>query len=125
MKVNVDDSVLTFESRAAIGGVLRGLNGSWMGVFDMVVGLLDIFKIEARALLEGLKFVWAKGYHKVEIKRLGSKISAILRENNGVANRTTKEARGEMDHLIIHEEPRGSVRGLLDDDIHCATISFD
>ncbi|MBA0745599.1 hypothetical protein Gogos_008170, partial [Gossypium gossypioides] len=108
MKVNVDGSVSTFKSRAAIGGVLRGLNGSWMGVFDMVVGLSDIFKIEARALLEGLKFVWAKGYRKVEIESDNSLLITILRENNGVANRITKEARGEMDHLIIHEEPRGS-----------------
>ncbi|MBA0669707.1 hypothetical protein Goklo_029372 [Gossypium klotzschianum] len=74
-----------------------------MGVFDMVV-----------------KFVWAKGYRKVEIESDNSLLitviqnglvannnysEQILRENNGVANRITKEARGEMDHLIIHEEP--------------------
>ncbi|MBA0565599.1 hypothetical protein Golob_010465, partial [Gossypium lobatum] len=83
MKVNVDDSVLTFKSRAAIGGVLRGLNGSWMGDFDMVVGLLDIFRIEARALLEGLKFVWAKGYRKVEIESDNSLLITVIQ--NGLA----------------------------------------
>ncbi|MFQ6624810.1 hypothetical protein Gotur_003230, partial [Gossypium turneri] len=56
VKVNVDGSVSTFKSRAAIGGVVRELNGNWMGGFEMVVGLSDIFQIEARALLEGLKF---------------------------------------------------------------------
>ncbi|KAK5831385.1 hypothetical protein PVK06_015182 [Gossypium arboreum] len=68
MKVNVDGSMSTFKPRATIGGVLRGLNGSWIGVFDMVVGLSDIFKIEARVLLEGLKFVWAKGYRKWRLR---------------------------------------------------------
>ncbi|MBA0691356.1 hypothetical protein Goari_008986 [Gossypium aridum] len=92
MKVNGDDSVLTFKPRAAIGGVLRGLTGSWMGVFDMVVGLLDIFKIEARALLEGLKFVWAKGYRKVEIESDDSLLITVI-QNGLAANNNYNEVR--------------------------------
>ncbi|MBA0574142.1 hypothetical protein Golob_001374, partial [Gossypium lobatum] len=119
VKVNVDGSVLTFKPRATIGGVVRGLNGSCMGGFEMVVGLANVFQIEARALLEGLKFSWAKGYHTVEIESDNSILVAviqnglvgnnnydkILRESNRVTDRIAREARGEMEHLITHEEP--------------------
>ncbi|MBA0875040.1 hypothetical protein Goshw_025336 [Gossypium schwendimanii] len=43
VKVNVDGSVSTFKPRATIGGVVRGLNGSWMGGFEIVVGLANVF----------------------------------------------------------------------------------
>ncbi|MBA0609551.1 hypothetical protein Godav_021588 [Gossypium davidsonii] len=126
-----------------------------MGGFEIVVGLVDIFQIEARALLEGLKFAWAKGYRRVEIenendnsisvaiiqnglttnnicsevgliqdwccKDWEEKFQQIMRESDMVIDRVAKEALGEMDHLIIHEEPPKSVRSLLDDDTHCTT----
>ncbi|MFQ6624961.1 hypothetical protein Gotur_003606, partial [Gossypium turneri] len=88
-----------------------------MGGFEIVVGLVDIFQIEARALLEGLKFAWAKGYRRVEIENENdNSISSDM-----VIDRVAKETLGEIDHLIIHEEPPKSVRGLLDDDTHCIT----
>ncbi|MBA0872585.1 hypothetical protein Goshw_016676 [Gossypium schwendimanii] len=43
IKVNVDGSVPTFKPRATIGGVVRGPSGSWMAVFEMVVGLSNVF----------------------------------------------------------------------------------
>ncbi|MBA0552731.1 hypothetical protein Golob_023511 [Gossypium lobatum] len=123
VKVNVDGLVSTFKSRAAIGGVVRELNGNWMGGFEMVVGLSDIFQIEA----QGLKFAWTKGCPRVEIESDNSmldwevKFQPILKKSNKVAYRIAKEVRGEMEHLIIHEEPPESVRGLLDYDNHCTT----
>ncbi|MBA0697911.1 hypothetical protein Goari_021430, partial [Gossypium aridum] len=36
------------------------------------------------------------------------KFRQILKESNGVADRITKEARDEIDQLIIHEEPLGA-----------------
>ncbi|MBA0678722.1 hypothetical protein Goari_020047, partial [Gossypium aridum] len=131
VKVNVDGLVSTFKSRAAIGGVVRELNGNWMGGFEMVVGLSDIFQIEALALLEGLNFAWAKRCPRVEIESDNSMLVTIIQnglvanniysESNRVADRIAKEVRGEMEHLIIHEEPPESVRGLLDYDNHCTT----
>ncbi|MFQ6648286.1 hypothetical protein Gotur_021301 [Gossypium turneri] len=79
IKVNVDGSVPTFKPRATIGGVVRGPSGSWMAAFEMVC-LMD----------------W-------EVK-----FRQILRESNKVADRIAKEARDEMDQLIIHEEPLGA-----------------
>ncbi|MBA0798564.1 hypothetical protein Gohar_009147, partial [Gossypium harknessii] len=75
VKVNVDGSMSTFKPRAAI----------------------------ARALLEGLKFAWAKGYRRVEIESNNSVL--ILWVSNRVADRIAREAQGEMEHLITHEEP--------------------
>ncbi|MBA0702147.1 hypothetical protein Goari_020347 [Gossypium aridum] len=58
VKVNVDGSVSTFKSRAAI----------------------------ARALLEGLKFAWAKGYRRVEIESDNSVLVAIIQNGLGANN---------------------------------------
>ncbi|MBA0760690.1 hypothetical protein Gotri_023418 [Gossypium trilobum] len=44
----------------------------------MVVRLSDIFQIEARALLEGLKHAWAQGYHQVEIESDDSLLVAVI-----------------------------------------------
>ncbi|KAH1115353.1 hypothetical protein J1N35_008731 [Gossypium stocksii] len=146
VKVNVDSSVSTFKSRAAIGEVVRKLNGNWMGDLEILVGLSDIFQIEARALLEGLKFAWEKRCRRVEIESDNSVlvtiiqnglaandiysevrlIQPILRKSNRVTDRIAKEVRDEIEHLIIHKEPPESVRGLLDYDNRCATyLLFD
>ncbi|MBA0856317.1 hypothetical protein Goshw_026668, partial [Gossypium schwendimanii] len=57
--VNVDGLVLATRPKVAIGGVMRGSNGEWMGGFDMMIGMSNIFQVESRAMLEGLKLAWA------------------------------------------------------------------
>ncbi|MBA0691916.1 hypothetical protein Goari_009517 [Gossypium aridum] len=42
----------------------------------------------------------------------------ILRDNNKVVDCIAKEARGEIEQLIIHVDPLKYVRSLLEDDIH-------
>ncbi|KAA3462750.1 reverse transcriptase [Gossypium australe] len=128
IKVNVDSSMSTTRPKATIEGVVRGPNGGWMGGFEMMIGLSDIFQVEARALFEGLKFAWAQGFCQVEIesdnalliaviqnglaasskynkirqiyawcfKRWDVKFCQIMTDNNKVANRIAKKARGEM-----------------------------
>ncbi|MBA0854234.1 hypothetical protein Goshw_027885, partial [Gossypium schwendimanii] len=83
IKVNVDGLVLTMRQKVSIGGVVRGPNGAWMGGFEMKIGLSDIFQVEARALLEGLKFVWAQGYRQVEIE--SDNVLLIVVIQNGLA----------------------------------------
>ncbi|MBA0735817.1 hypothetical protein Gogos_019631, partial [Gossypium gossypioides] len=61
-----------------------------MGGFEIVVGLVDIFKIEARALLEGLKFAWAKGYRRVKIENDNS-ISVAIIQNGLTTNNICNE----------------------------------
>lgn len=52
------------------------------GGFHMVLGLSDIFLVEPRALLEGLKLAWAKGYRQVEIKSDNAILISVVQ--NGI-----------------------------------------
>ncbi|MBA0670240.1 hypothetical protein Goklo_023947 [Gossypium klotzschianum] len=38
------------------------MDGEWLISFNMVIGMDEIFKIEARAIVEGMKLAWLKGY---------------------------------------------------------------
>ncbi|MBA0774336.1 hypothetical protein Gotri_009553, partial [Gossypium trilobum] len=49
------------------------------------------------------------------------KFRQILRESNRVIDCLAKEARGEVEQLIVHEEPPTSLRSLLNNDNHCAS----
>ncbi|KAK5846886.1 hypothetical protein PVK06_003187 [Gossypium arboreum] len=62
------------------------MNGNWMGGFEMVVGLSDIFHIEARALLEGLKFACAKRCRRVEIESDNFGLVTIIQNGLAVNN---------------------------------------
>ncbi|MBA0623855.1 hypothetical protein Godav_009290, partial [Gossypium davidsonii] len=46
----------------------------------------------------------------------------ILRDSNKVVDCIAKEARGEMEQLIIHVDPLKYVRSLLEDNIHHVII---
>ncbi|KAK5794618.1 hypothetical protein PVK06_035857 [Gossypium arboreum] len=67
VKINVDGSVSTNNNKAAIGGAVRNSYGEWLTGFNMVTGIDEIFKIEARVIVEGMKLAWLKGYKQVEI----------------------------------------------------------
>lgn len=55
----------------------------------MVIQLTDIFKVEARAIREGLKLVWVWSFCKLEVKSNNILLVDILQnrlvENNSVA----------------------------------------
>lgn len=78
--------MLSTRPRAAIGRVMRGSNGGWMGGFQMVTRLFDIFQVEARALLKDLKLALSKGYHQVEIESDNATLISIIQ--NGLAVRS-------------------------------------
>ncbi|KAH1091154.1 hypothetical protein J1N35_018411 [Gossypium stocksii] len=120
VKVNVNSSVSTFKPRTAIGGVVRGLDGSWIGGFEMVV------EWRLRVIIQN-GLATNNNYNKVKLiqdwchKSWEVKFRQTLRESNRVVDCLTKEARGKMEQLIIHEEPPASVRSLLNNDNHCAS----
>ncbi|MBA0641479.1 hypothetical protein Goklo_026021, partial [Gossypium klotzschianum] len=62
VKLNTDRVVSKNNSFVGIGRVFRGVDGKWLGGFLMKLRNDSIFKIEARALLEGLLISWRKGY---------------------------------------------------------------
>ncbi|KAK5785322.1 hypothetical protein PVK06_039894 [Gossypium arboreum] len=67
VKINVDGSVPINNSKAGIGGAVRDSNRKWLTGFNMVTGMDEIFRIEARAVIEGMKLAWVEGYKQVEI----------------------------------------------------------
>ncbi|MBA0852724.1 hypothetical protein Goshw_009019, partial [Gossypium schwendimanii] len=60
------------------GGAIREPNGGWLVGFGMVTGLTDIFQVEVRAMLEGLKIAWAYGFHQVEAESDNALLVDIL-----------------------------------------------
>ncbi|MBA0813798.1 hypothetical protein Gohar_027620, partial [Gossypium harknessii] len=82
-KINVDGSVSRNSSRAAIGGVLRGPSGGWLVGFRMRTGMFDIFSIEAKVVLEGLKLAWNRGFGQAELECDNVLLVDVLR--NGLA----------------------------------------
>ncbi|MBA0816957.1 hypothetical protein Gohar_001563, partial [Gossypium harknessii] len=93
--VNVDGSVSTARSRAALGGAIRGPIGGWLVRFGMVRRLTNIFHVEARTMLEGLKIAWARDFHQVEVESDNALLVDILR--NGLAG-TNNVAEVRMIH---------------------------
>ncbi|KAH1045675.1 hypothetical protein J1N35_036459 [Gossypium stocksii] len=62
VKINIDVSVSKNNTKAAIGGVLQNLDWEWLMGFNMVTEMDEIFRIEAQAIVEGMKIAWLKGY---------------------------------------------------------------
>ncbi|MBA0847816.1 hypothetical protein Goshw_023937 [Gossypium schwendimanii] len=46
---------------------MRNSDGQWLMGFNIVTGMDEIFRIEAQAIVEGMKLAWLKGYKQVEI----------------------------------------------------------
>ncbi|MBA0875892.1 hypothetical protein Goshw_015058 [Gossypium schwendimanii] len=67
IKLNTDGPFLNHLSRATVGGVFRGSNGGWVSGFSMKVGGSDIFQVEARAIYEGHKLAWSRGFSRIEV----------------------------------------------------------
>ncbi|MBA0743005.1 hypothetical protein Gogos_005729 [Gossypium gossypioides] len=83
VKVNVDGSMSINNLKAFVGKAVRGPNGGWLVGFKMVLGMNGIFQIEAKAILEGLKLAWAKGFKCVELESDNAMLIEII--HNGLA----------------------------------------
>ncbi|MBA0701147.1 hypothetical protein Goari_027443 [Gossypium aridum] len=62
----------------------------------MVIGMADIFQIEVRAILEGLKLAWMRGFRQVEVESDNALLIDSIR-NGFAANSNTVEVQ------LIHE----------------------
>ncbi|KAK5777208.1 hypothetical protein PVK06_045175 [Gossypium arboreum] len=96
IKINVDGSVMTNYTKVAVGVAVRDWNGKWLMGFNMVTRMDKIFRIEAQAIVEGVKLAWLKGYKQVKINC----DNAILTETicNGFASISNIE-----EVRLIHE----------------------
>ncbi|KAH1083036.1 hypothetical protein J1N35_022797 [Gossypium stocksii] len=67
-KINVDGSLSKCGSRVAIGEVAQGPSSDWLFGFKVSVSFKDIFQIEAKAVFEGLRLAWNKGFRQMELE---------------------------------------------------------
>ncbi|CAN0856148.1 Putative ribonuclease H protein At1g65750 [Linum grandiflorum] len=68
VKMNTDGSVTTNPHSAAVGVVVRGENGGWIGGFCSWIGTQEILHTELRALRDGLSWVRLMGYRRVVVE---------------------------------------------------------
>ncbi|MBA0743942.1 hypothetical protein Gogos_006591 [Gossypium gossypioides] len=86
---------------ATIWGVVRGPNRGWMGGFEMMIGLSNIFQVKARALFKGFKFTWAQGFCQVEIESNNALLIAVI-QNRLAANSKYSEIRQIYEWCFKH-----------------------
>ncbi|KAK5794016.1 hypothetical protein PVK06_035207 [Gossypium arboreum] len=67
-KLNTDGAVSLNGSYVAIGGVIKNANANWLWGLSMLLRKIIIFKIEARAILKGLRLAWEKKIRLLEIE---------------------------------------------------------
>ncbi|MBA0759190.1 hypothetical protein Gotri_022110 [Gossypium trilobum] len=98
-----------------VAGVMRGPSRGWLVGFRMITSMSDIFNIEFKAVLEGLKLAWDRGFRQVEVESDNSFLINVLRndlaarDSNKVADQLAKMDRGRVNCLVIHEDPHHSV----------------
>lgn len=67
-KINSDGIVSTSGQDASIGEVLRDSNANLFWGYTISFSKESIFKVETKAMLEGLFIAWEKGFRKVEVE---------------------------------------------------------
>ncbi|MBA0813702.1 hypothetical protein Gohar_027530 [Gossypium harknessii] len=68
VKLNTDDVVSLSSYLATIGGVIRDEDGNWLCGYAMILERDEVFRTEARSMLEGLRLAWEKRYRQVELE---------------------------------------------------------
>ncbi|MBA0832984.1 hypothetical protein Goarm_017328 [Gossypium armourianum] len=72
-------------------------------------GMVDIFQIEARDILEGLKLAW--------MRERQFKLQHVLKESNKVADCIANVAGSEMNQLVVFVDPTSHLRKFLEENI--------
>lgn len=68
IKLNMDGARSSNDSNSCTGGMFRNSIAKWLCDFSMVVGKDSIFRIEAKAMLEGLRIAWEKGFRQLDVE---------------------------------------------------------
>ncbi|MBA0596587.1 hypothetical protein Gorai_013402, partial [Gossypium raimondii] len=91
-KLNSDGVVSIIGQSASIGGVLRDSNANWLRGYTMSFDKKLAFKVEIRAMLEGLFITWEKGLRKVEVECDNTLLIELILSGGG-ANSSLVELR--------------------------------
>ncbi|MFQ6640195.1 hypothetical protein Gotur_015442 [Gossypium turneri] len=107
IKINVDGSVSVSNTKAVIGGAVRDSNGNWLTSFAMTTRVSDVFQIETRSVVEGLKLAWSKGStQKVKFRY-------VSRKSNKVADCLAKAAIEKLNQLVLLTDPQQYITRLM------------
>ncbi|MBA0642258.1 hypothetical protein Goklo_026681 [Gossypium klotzschianum] len=99
--------------------------------FTFMIISRQLPKVEAKAILEGLKLVWDRGFRQVELECDNAMLIEFIRNGwasrdaNKVADCIAKANGGVMDQLIIFENSSRYVRDLLEEDIRQSLLIID
>lgn len=88
-------------SHAYIGGAFRDLNAEWLCGYTMLLGKDIVFKIEVRAMMNGLFITWEKGFKRIEVKCDNTLWVELLLIGGG-ANSSLVELR--LFHKLLHKK---------------------
>ncbi|PPR83885.1 hypothetical protein GOBAR_AA36833 [Gossypium barbadense] len=102
IKVNSDGSDVLEAGISATGGVLRDAHSKWILGFMRKTGSAIVFQVEARALLEGIRIAWEKGFRRISFRN-------INRQQDAVADGMTKLGRISYSDFIICYNPPSEV----------------
>lgn len=72
---------------------MRGPSGGWLVGFNMTIGLLNILQVEARAVLEGMKLAWDRGFKKIEVEYDNALLIELI-QNGWTSMSNVDEIRG-------------------------------
>lgn len=81
----------------AVCGVLRDANYDWILGYAKKLGVTSVFQAEARAHLEGLQVVWAKGFKMVEVESYNALLIEVVCSEHAASNGV--EAFGSWLHI--------------------------
>ncbi|KAH1055712.1 hypothetical protein J1N35_033777, partial [Gossypium stocksii] len=93
IKLNTDGAIWQNGSYVEIGGVFRDADANWLWGFSRLLGKETIFKIKARAILEGLRLAWEKGIRQLKVKSDNDLLIETIVEG-GAADSQIMELRG-------------------------------
>jgi ribonuclease HI len=83
IKLNIDGAYKDSKV-AGCGGVIRGCQGEWLGVFAKCVGLCSAFIAKLWGVVEGLRFAHRLGFKKVELNIDSEAVVRVV--NNGTSS---------------------------------------
>ncbi|MBA0561732.1 hypothetical protein Golob_018533, partial [Gossypium lobatum] len=86
IKLNTDGAVSSSSPTASIGGVFKDLDANWLCGYSLAFGKGFVFKVEARAVLEGLFIAWEKGFRKIEVECDSALLVELLLTGGGANN---------------------------------------
>ncbi|MBA0757404.1 hypothetical protein Gotri_020505 [Gossypium trilobum] len=106
--LSTDGAIVRDSGYAAIGGMARDRDGSWIVGFNRFLGMYSPFEAKVWAILDGILILFNKGYKRIVIMKDNLKVAQILTdmdlEDSGITvlRRTLRILHSEGEWRIKH-----------------------